>query len=276
MIAFKTPLKTLAAGAALALSLIASPSLAASCGNGPGGFDQWKAEFAQTAQANGVGSRGLQALANARYNNKTISIDRAAQKGGSAFTMSLDTFLKKRGGNAIVSGGKQRLRQNQGMFNDIQRRYGITPGPLLAIWGMETGFGRFMGSENVVSSAATIAYDCRRTDFFKPHLIAALQLVDRGGLSANSKGAGHGEYGHTQFLAGNITRYGVDADGNGRVDLSSLPDAMYSTANFPRAHGMTPNYQPGQAGFQGIQGWNAAPVYQQAIAKLGAEIDASR
>ncbi|MER0236593.1 lytic murein transglycosylase [Fulvimarina sp. MAC8] len=271
MTSFKTMLKGL--GIAAALSLGATSAYAQQCGNGPGGFEQWKQQFARVAQQNGVGNRGLQALANASYNQKTIRIDRAAQKGGSAFTMSLDTFLKKRGGASIVATGKRKLAQNRGMFSDIERRYGVPPGPLLAIWGMETGFGGFMGGENVVSSAATIAYDCRRSDFFKPHLIAALQLIDRGGLSPNSRGAGHGEYGHTQFLAANILRYGVDADGNGRVDLASSRDALYSTANFLRSHGMTQNYQQGQAGYRGIQGWNAAPVYQQAIAYLGAQID---
>ena len=274
MTSFKTMLKGL--GIAAALSLGATSAYAQQCGNSAAGFDQWKQQFAGVAQQNGVGNRGIQALMNANYNQKTIRIDRAAQKGGSAFTMSLDTFLKKRGGASIVNTGKRKLAQNAAMFNDIERRYGVPPGPLLAIWGMETGFGGFMGSENVVSSAATIAYDCRRSDFFKPHLIAALQLVDRGGLAPNSRGAGHGEYGHTQFLAGNILRYGVDADGNGRVDLSSTRDALYSTANFLRSHGMTQNYQQGQAGYRGIQGWNAAPVYQQAIAYLGQQIDAAR
>ncbi|MDY8109069.1 lytic murein transglycosylase [Fulvimarina sp. 2208YS6-2-32] len=273
MTAFKTTLKALGVAAGLTLSLGATSAFAQSCGNGPAGFEQWKQQFAGVAQANGVGNRGLQALAGARYNDKTIRIDRAAQKGGSAFTMSLDTFLNKRGGASIVSTGKKKLAQNKAMFADIQNRYGITPGPILAIWGMETGFGGFMGSENVVSSAATIAYDCRRSDFFKPHLVAALKLIDRGGLSPNSRGAGHGEFGHTQFLANNILQYGVDGDGDGRVDLSTTRDALYSTANFLRQHGMTANYQQGQAGYRGIQGWNAAPVYQQAIAYLGAQID---
>ncbi|RFC62691.1 murein transglycosylase [Fulvimarina endophytica] len=273
MTSYKTMLKGFGAAAAFALTLGATSAHAQSCGNSAAGFDQWKQQFAGVAQQNGVGSRGIQALMNARYNDKTIRIDRAAQKGGSAFTMSLDTFLNKRGGASIVRTGKQKLAQNKAMFDDIQNRYGVTPGPILAIWGMETGFGGFMGSENVVSSAATIAYDCRRSDFFKPHLIAALRLVDTGGLSPNSRGAGHGEYGHTQFLAGNILRYGVDVNGDGHVDLSNMREAMYSTANFLRQHGMTANYQQGQAGYRGIQGWNAAPVYQQAIAQLGAQIE---
>jgi membrane-bound lytic murein transglycosylase B len=145
-----------------------------------------------------------------------------------------------------------------------------------AIHGMETGFGRFMGNANVVSAITTLAFDCRRSAFFVPHAIAALKMVDRGMLSANSVGAMHGEWGHTQFLPNNVLKYAVDGDGNGRIDLArSEADAMASTANFLRAHGWSKGggYQKGQTNYRAIQGWNAAGVYQQAIAIMGAQID---
>ncbi|OXT02356.1 murein transglycosylase [Notoacmeibacter marinus] len=256
----------------LALGLTAA-NAAPRCGNNASGFDQWKRDFAPVAQANGVGQRGLQALAGARYNSATIKADRAVKKGGSAFSMSLGTFCKKRGCDAIVRIGKDKKKKNARLLANIEQRYGIPPGPLMAIWGMETGFGRFTGNEPVVSSAATLVYDCRRSNFFLPHLIAALRMVDSGVFSSRTKGAAHAEYGHTQFLPNNILRFGVDGNGDGRVDLKNATDALHSTANFLRAHGMTRNYQPGQGGFRGIQGWNAASVYQQAIAKMGAQID---
>ncbi len=262
------------AGAVLVLALgLTAAEAAPRCGNGASGFEQWKQEFAPVAQANGVGQRGLQALAKARYNSATIRADRAVKKGGSAFGMSLDSFCKKRGCDAIVRIGKQKKQQNARLLSNIEQRYGVPAGPLLAIWGMETGFGRFTGDQPVVSSAATLVYDCRRSDYFFPHLIAALRMVDSGLFSPNTKGAAHAEYGHTQFLPNNILRYGVDGNGDGRVDLKDTADALYSTANFLRAHGMTRNYQRGQAGFRGIEGWNSADVYQRAIAQMAAQID---
>jgi len=143
---------------------------------------------------------------------------------------------------------------------------------LIAIHGMETGFGRTMGNTPVVDSITTVAYDCRRSDFFTPHAIAALRLVDQGGLASNQRGAAHGEMGHTQFLPGNALRYGVDADGNGRVDLYSVSDSLASTANFLRQKGWQPgqSFQEGTANFRVLNEWNAATVYQQAIA-LSAE-----
>ena len=104
----------------------------------------------------------------------------------------------------------------------------------LAIHGMETGFGGFMGDSNVVSAIATLTWDCRRSDFFRPHLIGGLKLVDRGSISAKTIGAKHGEWGHTQFLPGNALRYGVDGNGDGRVDLDNQTDALATTANYLR------------------------------------------
>ena len=100
-------------------------------------------------------------------------------------------------------------------------------------------------------------------------------LVDRGTLSSASVGAKHGEVGHTQFLPGNVLAYGVDGNGDGTVDLNNLTDAMASTANFLAQKGWRPGagYQEGEPNFAVIKQWNAATVYQQAIAIIGGKID---
>jgi membrane-bound lytic murein transglycosylase B len=132
-----------------------------------------------------------------------------------------------------------------------------------------------MGDTNVVSAIATLAYDCRRSDFFTGHLIAALVLVDQGAVTPQSVGAKHGELGHTQFLPGNALVYGVDGNGDGQVDLTNLTDSMASTANFFARKGWRPGagYQKGEPNFAVIEQWNAASVYQQAIALMAAQID---
>lgn len=253
------------------LILATAPALAARCGNTAAGFEKWKRSFAQEARANGIGKRGINALMGTKYAYGTIKADRNQR----SFKLSLDQFMKKRGANAIVSQGKRHKRSNAALLNAIERRYGVPPGPLLAIWGMETGFGGYMGRQNTLSAVATLAYDCRRPNFFRPHLYAALQLVDRGALSPRQIGAMHGEIGHTQFLPRNVILYGVDGNGDGRIDLNNKADALASTANFLRGHGWRPGagYQPGQPNYRAIQGWNAASVYQQTIAIVGARID---
>jgi membrane-bound lytic murein transglycosylase B len=246
------------------IGLLTGAAQAASCGKSAAGFEQWKAEFAQEARAAGVGSKGLSALAGASYATATIKADRAIHK---AFSGSVESFMKRRGAATIISKGRSLKKSNASLFNKIERNYGVSPGVLLAIWGMETGFGSFMGNQNTVSAILTLAYDCRRPEFFTPHAIAALKLVDSGALSARSVGAMHGEIGHTQFLPGNVLKYGV-----GSKNLRDKGTALSSTANFLRAHGWRPGV--GAEGNMGaIAGWNSAGVYQKAIARIATAID---
>lgn len=256
--------------AALTIGL-AAPLAAAQCGNSGGGFDAWKAQFAQEAAQAGVGQRGLDALAQARYASGTIAADRNQK----SFKYTLDKFLQIRGADTIVAQGRKRKARNAGFYQSLESRFGVPAGVIIAIHGMETGFGGFMGDSSVVSAITTLTYDCRRSDFFRPHAIGALKLVDAGAITAATKGAKHGELGHTQFLPGNALRYGVDANGDGRVDFYNQTDALASTANFLRQKGWQPGagYQEGQTNFNVIKQWNAAGVYQKAIAIMAARID---
>ena len=251
-------------GAAVCATLLTvGAANAAQCGKSAAGFEEWKADFAQEARAAGVKTRGLQALAGARYANATIKVDRAVRK---AFSGSVEDFMRRRGGATIISKGRSLKKSNAALFADIERRYGVPPGPLLAIWGMETGFGSGMGNQNTVSAIVTLAYDCRRPEFFTPHAVAALMLVDRGVLSESSVGAAHGEVGHTQFLPGNVLKYGV-----GSQNLRDKATALASTANFLRGHGYSGG--PASANRGAIAGWNSASVYQQAIIIMADAID---
>jgi membrane-bound lytic murein transglycosylase B len=249
----------------LAMLAAASPQAnAAQCGSGPGGYSAWKQEFAGEARAKGISASTIAALMATNYAQATINADR----GQRSFSLSLDQFLAKRGAATIVARGRS-LKQSQGaMFASIQQRYGVPPGPLIAIWGMETGFGSQHGNQNMLASIATLAYDCRRSAYFTEHLYAALELIDRGALSPAQRGSMHGEVGQTQFMPKNIQAYGV-----GNLDVAA--NALSSTANFLKAHGWRAGagYQPGEPNFAAIEAWNAASVYQRAIALMGRQID---
>jgi lytic murein transglycosylase len=255
------------------LAMLALPAAAqgATCGNNARNFDSWKKSFAAEARANGIKPRALAALMDTTYSTATIRADR----GQKSFKLSLDEFMAKRGAGGIIAKGRSLRKSNAALFASIEKKFGVPPGPLLAIWGMETGFGSFTGNQNTLSAVATLAYDCRRPDYFLEHLYAALTLVDRGVLSPDSRGAMHGEVGQTQFLPKNILLYGTDGDGDGRVNLNSKADALASTARFLKGHGWVrgEGYQPGEANFAAIQGWNAATVYQKAIAIIARKID---
>jgi len=257
---------------AVILSLcLAGPALATPCSDTGGQYESWKPLMAEEAQAAGVGRRGIEALMATSYSKATIGADRNQK----SFRYSLEKFMQVRGADAIISQGRKRKAQNADFYAAIEAQYGVPAGVLLAIHGMETGFGNFMGDTNVVSAIATLSYDCRRSDFFTPHLIAALKLIDMGAISPQTVGAKHGELGHTQFLPGNALTYGVDGNGDGQLDLTDFVDAMASTANFLRQKGWRPGagYQPGEPNFAVIEEWNAATVYQQAIAIMAARID---
>jgi lytic murein transglycosylase len=244
---------------------------AASCSDTGGQYEGWKSEMAAEAKAEGVGKRGLEALMATSYSKATIGADRNQK----SFKYTLEKFLQVRGADTIVSQGRSKKAKNAEFYASLEAKYGVPAGVLIAIHGMETGFGGFMGDTNVVSAIATLTYDCRRSDFFRPHLIGALKLVDQGSISMKTVGAKHGELGHTQFLPGNALNYGVDGNGDGVVDFYNLADAMASTANYLRQKGWKPGkgYQEGEPNFAVIKEWNAAKVYQQAIAIMGARID---
>lgn len=259
----------LAAGAAILF--LTGTGQAAPCGNTGGDYERWKPIMAQEAAAAGVGKRGIAALMGTSYASRTIAADRNQK----SFKYTLQKFLAVRGADTIVAQGRKRKARDPQFYAALEARYGVPAGVLLAIHGMETGFGGFMGDSNVVSAIATLAYDCRRSEFFTDHLIAALLLVDRGVISPTSVGAKHGELGHTQFLPGNVLRYGVDGNGDGVIDLMNLSDSLASTANFLAQKGWKPGagYQEGEPNFRVIMEWNAATVYQQAIAIMGKKID---
>src|SRR3954468_1659364 len=252
---------------ACALAMLAAPiprADAAPCGSSAAGFAAWKQEFAGEARAKGISASTVQALMATNYAQATINADR----GQRSFNLSLDQFLAKRGGAAIVSRGRSLKQSQAALFASIQSRTGVPPGPLLAIWGMETGFGSQRGNQNMLSSIATLAYDCRRSAYFTEHLYAALQLIDRGALSPSQRGSMHGEVGQTQFMPKAILAYGT-----GNLEVAA--NALNSTANFLKAHGWRAGagYQPGEPNFAAIQAWNAAGVYQKAIALMGRQID---
>lgn len=268
MVGVTRALRALAFGVAVGA---AGPAIALQCSNTSAGFDAWKQEFAAFARSQGVGARGLEALAGARYSQDTINADRNQR----SFRYSLDKFMQVRGAEMIVAQGRKRKAQNAAFFGSLEQRFGVPAGVLIAIHGMETGFGSGMGNTPVVSAIVTLTFDCRRSEFFRTHALGALKLVDQGSITAATLGAKHGELGHTQFLPGNAMTYGVDGNGDGRVDFYNFADALTSTANFLRAKGWQPGagYQEGQPNYPVLKLWNAATVYQQSLAIMGQRID---
>jgi lytic murein transglycosylase len=162
------------------------------------------------------------------------------------------------------------------LLNRIEQQFGVPAEVVVAIWGLETDFGANMGKHNALRALATLAYDCRRSEFFTGQLLDALRIIARGDLSPGEmRGAWAGELGQTQFLPSSYLKFAVDFDGNGRRDLiRSVPDVLASTANYLKSYGWQRGqpWTEGSANFAVLKEWNKAAVYQRTIALFAARL----
>jgi lytic murein transglycosylase len=264
--------KGLIMAAVCALALTGGEALAAKCGNNAGGFPRWLDQFKKEAVAAGISSKVVaSALNGVTYDSRVIKLDR----NQGHFSQSFETFYSKRG-RPLEGLARSRYSSNASLLNKIESRYGVPGEVIVAIWGLETGFGGNTGNMSSIRSLATLAYDCRRSAFFTNELMAALTIVQRGDMSPSQMiGAWAGELGQTQFLASSYVKFAVDFDGNGRRDLiRSKADALASTANYLKAYGWKKgqSYKPGSANYAVLAQWNKAKVYQQTIAVLAGKI----
>lgn len=260
---------------AVTFALVSSSGQAAICSNSAAGFDDFKRDFAREAKAAGIGRRGLAALAATEYSPGVIKYDRSVSRKFKHADSNFASFYAKKT-KGLLGPTRSRLKRHARLLSNIEKQYGVPKEILVTIWGMETGFGGYTGKYDIVTSLATLTHDCRRSEFFKPNLMAALQIIDKGWIDRSQmRGARHGEIGQTQFMAKNYVKFGVDYDRDGRRDLiGSVPDVLASTANYLRAYGWRAGqpYGPGTHNFSVLKEWNASDAYQQAIAKFAASL----
>ena len=260
-------------GASLTTAALATShaAVAAPCGNGPGGFNAWAADFKREAHSKGISRKTIaRAFKGVTYNRRIIRLDRSQR----SFKQSFAKFYARRASPWLLKKARSKLKRHARLFSAIEKRYGVPREIIVTIWGMESNFGNGGGKMNIVRSLATLAYDCRRSAFFKKELYSALKIIQRGDMSpAQMRGGWAGEIGQTQFLATSYEKYAVDFDGNGRRNLiKSVPDVLASTANFLKRKGWQrgQSWGPGSANFHVIKEWNRATVYQRTIAKAAA------
>jgi lytic murein transglycosylase len=251
--------------AALVLSILATPALSAQCG---GDFNGFLRQMAREAEAAGIRPAVVnQAFAGVTLDQQVIAFDHR-QRG--TFRKSFEDYARTRVTAGRIKGAKHRLQRDAALLARIEKRFGVPPQILLAIWGLESDFGTAdMGKRPVIKTLATLAHDCRRTELFQGELIAALKIVQRGDLPLRDLiGAYAGEIGQTQFLPSSYIKYGIDFDGNGHVDLRhSAADVLASTANLLHSNGWQRGapYGEGSANFQVMREWNRSELYRKTI-----------
>jgi len=254
-------------------SMIVPAAATAPCG---GDFGTWLEGVKAEAAAQGVSQNTIQsALGGVTYDPTIIARDHAQ----GVFRQSFEQFSGRMVPPRLAKAQKL-LKQYAPIFSRIEQQFGV-PGPVIvAIWGLETDFGANSGKFPTIRALATLAYDCRRPDKFRPEVIAALQIVDRGDMNpVDMHGAWAGEIGQTQFLPSSYLKYAVDFDGSGHRDLiRNVPDVLASTANYLKGYGWQRG-QPwgeGTANFDVLLQWNASKVYTKTVASFAEQLAATQ
>jgi lytic murein transglycosylase len=245
---------------------LTTPSFAARCG---GDFNSFVAGMSAEAASAGI-SQGViaSALGGVTQDMAVLNFDRRQRY---TFKKSFEQYVSTRVGPGRINGGRAMLQRHAALLSQIEAKYNVPRQILVAIWGLETDFGKGdMGKQQVIRTLATLAHDCRRTELFQGELLAALKILQRGDLPLRDLiGAGAGEIGQTQFLPSSYIKYGVDFDSDGRVDLRhSVPDVLASTANLLHTNGfkMGAPYGEGSENFEAMHEWNHALIYRKTIA----------
>ena len=213
-------------------SVAASPSLAgADTLEHSHKFARWVAEFSTSARAAGIDDATLHsAFDNVRFLPRVIESDRAQPE----FTRTVGDYLDNALSKQRIARGQDKLRAQRPVLDPIATRYGVPAETLVAIWGMESNYGSFVGDIPTIDALATLGFEGRREAWAQGQLLAALKILQNRDIDrAQMIGSWAGAMGQTQFLPSNFLAHAVDADGDGRRDIwGSVPDVMASTANF--------------------------------------------
>jgi lytic murein transglycosylase len=196
-----------------------------------GAYDAWLKAFEREAAAQGISQDTISLAApSLTYDQHIINIDR----GQRVFTQTFLQFSDRMAAAYRIQRGQALIKANAAVFARIEQQYGVPAPVIVAFWGLESDFGANMGKERTLSSIASLAYDCRRSDRFRAQLFDALRLIERGDLTPEDMiGSWAGELGQTQMMPSEYYKHAVDYDGDGRRDLiHSVPDVLASTANY--------------------------------------------
>ena len=252
---------------------LAAPASAAQCG---GSYEGFLAQMQKDAQAAGVSAQTINtAFAGLSADQTVLAFDR--RQHGMFHSKSFEDYARTRVIPPRINRAKKLLAQYADLFSRIEKQYGVPREMIMAIWTMETDNGTGdMGKLPVIRTLSTLAWDCRRTDLFQGELIAALKILQRGDLPLRDLiGAYAGEIGQTQFLPSSYIKYGVDFDGDGRVDLRhSVPDVLASTANLLKTNGWQAGqpYHEGTPNFEAMHEWNHSEIYRKTLVLFAQEI----
>ena len=194
-------------------------------------FDSWLISYKNQALKKGISQETLNtAFKNVKFLDQVIKYDRKQPE----FYEDTLTYVGKRANDLRVKKARILFNKNQKLFNEVEKNFFVEKEILLALWGIETNFGKHVGKMDIISSLATLSYDKRRREFFSSQLFTLLKLIDDQVVDVESLyGSWAGAFGNFQFMPSSIKSYALDYDNNSKIELrDSLPDALASAANY--------------------------------------------
>ena len=193
-------------------------------------FNDWKIKFKKRAINEGVSKSTVDSLIdNTKFLSDVIKYDRYQPE----FYEDTKTYISKRTSSKKVKLGKIILNKESNIINKVSSEYRVDKNLLLALMGIETNFGNYLGKMDIVSSLATLSYDQRRSEFFTKELITLLKLVDSNVIDPSTLfGSWAGAFGNFQFMPSTIKNHAIDYNNDGSIDLKNIEDSFASAANY--------------------------------------------
>ncbi|QLK61375.1 lytic murein transglycosylase [Enterobacteriaceae bacterium Kacie_13] len=212
-------------------------------GRDPAEFPAYVEQLKAQARAQGISQQTIDStFANIHFVDRVINSDRNQLEK----KITLDDYLTRVLPEWKIKAAQEQYRNNLPALQKASDRYGVQPQYIVALWGMESGFGKIQGKEDVFSALATLAFEGRREAFFTKEFMSALKIVDSGHASSDMmKGSWAGAMGQSQFMPSSYLNYGADGNGDGKIDIwKNTDDVFASTANYLS-----------KEGWKGNQGW---------------------
>ena len=202
-------------------------------------FNQWLKNFKTEAINNGISEKVvIDIMSSAKYLPKVIEYDRYQPE----FYEDTFTYIKKRSSNRKIKEGLKLFKKERNIIEKIERDFQVEKELLLALMGIETNFGKYLGKMDIVSSLATLSYDKRRSEFFSKELLILLKLVDNNIIDRKILyGSWAGAFGNFQFMPRTIRNYAIDYNNNKTIELKNIEDSFASAANYLKTIGWKKN-----------------------------------
>ena len=202
-------------------------------------FEEWKKDFKLLALSKGISENTFHNVMNdAKFLPKVIEYDRYQPE----FYEDTNTYISKRTSNKKVRSGLTYYQNNKEIINNIDQRFEIEKELLLALMGIETNFGNYLGKMDIISSLSTLSFDKRRSEFFTNELLTILKLIDQGIVDQNILyGSWAGAFGNFQFMPSTIEKYAIDYNNNNLIELKNNSDSFASAANYLNKMGWKKN-----------------------------------